>query len=216
MNIFDIGSVDNDGNGDNLRAAFRKVNTMHAVISRVMNIPGSPALGNLYIVPSGATGAWASQERRLAWYDGFTWEFYTPTEGVRAWVSDEDLLIVYSGSAWVEPKRAYDMRIGFNATPTSSKVLDTIVVPREVMLPANMAGSVGVIRTNPTSSFSIDVQDDAVSIGTITIATNGNYTFTTTSGTAKTIDAGSVLTFIAPGTVDATAAGASITIAGRA
>lgn len=100
-NILNIGLADNDGNGDPLRDAGRKLNVMHAVISRTTDAGAiTPALGNFYIVPPGATGAFAGQDDDLAYYDGSAWEFYTPTEGVVVWVSDADQRVRWTGSAW--------------------------------------------------------------------------------------------------------------------
>lgn len=108
----------------------------------------------------------------------------------------------------------YDIRVGFNATPTSAQVLDTIPIPRTLELPANLVGSIGFIANNPTATFDISVLDDGVAIGTISISTSGIFSFTTTSGTAKTVAAGSILTFTAPVAVDATAANCSVTLLG--
>lgn len=108
----------------------------------------------------------------------------------------------------------YHIRFGFNAIPTTAKVLDTIPLPEEVTLPANMTGSVGIIGTLPTATFVIDVKDDGTTIGTISISAAGVFTFATTSGTAKVIAAGSILTFVAPVTVDTTANNCSVTVLG--
>jgi outer membrane lipoprotein-sorting protein len=87
---------------------------------------------------------------------------------------------------------------------------------RDVTLPANMTGSVGDIVTNPTASMTISVKDDGVDVGTVVIATDGSFTFTTTGGTSKIIAAGSIVTIVAPSTADATAANASVTLLGSA
>lgn len=40
--------------------------------------PASPAVGDRYIVPTGATGAWSGQEGKLArWEEGLFWAFYS-------------------------------------------------------------------------------------------------------------------------------------------
>ncbi|MBI4388976.1 MAG: DUF2793 domain-containing protein [Nitrospinae bacterium] len=62
--------------------------------------PGSPANGALYIVAAGATGAWASQDGKLAQYYSAAWYFHTPKEGWIVYIKDEDLIYVYNGSAW--------------------------------------------------------------------------------------------------------------------
>lgn len=107
---------------------------------------------------------------------------------------------------------SYDMRFGFIATPTTNQILDTVQIVRELTLPADMAGSIAKVGVNPTATFVMDLKDDGVTIGSISISTSGVATFTTTSGTAKTIAVGSQLTLVAPSTVDATVAQMSITL----
>ncbi|MGH8585289.1 MAG: DUF2793 domain-containing protein [Gammaproteobacteria bacterium] len=63
--------------------------------------PGSPAEGDAYIIPAGATGVWASQTNKIAVYIGGGWVFYTPIEGVRLWINDEDIECVFDGTSWV-------------------------------------------------------------------------------------------------------------------
>lgn len=62
--------------------------------------PGSPANGALYIVGAGATGAWASQDGKLAQYYSSAWYFHAPKEGWIVYIKDEDLIYAYNGSAW--------------------------------------------------------------------------------------------------------------------
>jgi hypothetical protein len=98
--------------------------------------------------------------------------------------------------------------------PDADEVLAKVIMPRAMTLPANLAGSAGHIDTNPTAQFDIDVTDDGSSIGTISIADTGAFTFTTDGGTAKSIAAGSVIRFVAPTTPDATAASFAATLVG--
>lgn len=63
--------------------------------------PGSPANGDTYIIPSGASGAWASKTNQLAHFYGGAWSYWTPIEGTRLWLMDEDTEYVFDGSAWV-------------------------------------------------------------------------------------------------------------------
>ena len=65
--------------------------------------PGSPADGDLYILPAGKTGAAWGAMTNLAlayWRDG-AWEQVTPNEGFLAYVKDVDQILAYSGSAWL-------------------------------------------------------------------------------------------------------------------
>ncbi|MBV9078626.1 MAG: DUF2793 domain-containing protein [Methylobacteriaceae bacterium] len=63
--------------------------------------PSGPPEGARYIVPAGATDAWAGQSGTLAsWQDG-GWDFYPPRAGFIAFVIDEGLLYLHTGSAWL-------------------------------------------------------------------------------------------------------------------
>ncbi len=73
-----------------------------AVISRNTTAPPStPANGDRYLVPSGATGEWVTHPGQLALRMEGAWRYITPREGWNAWVSDEDVALTYSGTAWI-------------------------------------------------------------------------------------------------------------------
>jgi hypothetical protein len=93
-----------------------------------------------------------------------------------------------------------------------------LVMARDVSLSANFSGSFGHVGTNPAATFAIDVQDNGSTIGTISISTGGAFTFTTTSGTAKTVSAGHRLEFYAPSNspAEATIANIAATLKGSA
>jgi hypothetical protein len=110
----------------------------------------------------------------------------------------------------------YDVLCPFAGTPASSEILAKTPIPRQVTFPANFTDAAGDVGTNPAAQFDIDVQDDGVSIGTISIGTGGAFTFTTASGTEKTVAAGSILTFVAPSTTDANIANIAATLKGAA
>ena len=62
--------------------------------------PGSPANGERWIVPSGATGVWAGQADKIAfWRDG-AWAFLAPAPGWCVHVEDERLTLVWDDGAW--------------------------------------------------------------------------------------------------------------------
>ena len=90
--------------------------------------------------------------------------------------------------------------------PGASELMFMWVATRNLELAADMAGSFGDIGTNPTAQFDMDVTQDGASIGTISVATDGTFTFTTAGGTAKQIAAGERLEIVAPASADATAA----------
>ncbi len=98
--------------------------------------------------------------------------------------------------AWAD--MPYDLPLSFPGTPTAGQLMGKLMAVRDIALPANFSGAVGHVGTNPAATFAIDVQDNGSSIGTISISTSGVFTFTTSSGTAKTISAGHRLEFYAP------------------
>lgn len=117
---------------------------------------------------------------------------------------------------WGDPP--YDIPLSFSGAPTAGQLIGKIMVTRDVAFPANFSGSAGHIGTNPTSTYAIDVQDNGASIGTISISTGGVFTFTTVSGTAKTVSSGHRIEFYAPANspADATAANIAATLKGSA
>lgn len=50
--------------------------------------PGSPNNTDLYLVPAGATGAWAGQTDKFARWDGSSWVFMSPYNGTLVWSLD--------------------------------------------------------------------------------------------------------------------------------
>lgn len=110
----------------------------------------------------------------------------------------------------------YDVPLSYAGTPDAGALIGKLIAVRDIVFPANFSGSSGHVGTNPAATFDIDVQDDGASIGTISISTGGVFTFTTISGTAKTVAAGSRIEFFAPSDspVEATVADIAATLKG--
>lgn len=70
------------------------------IYSPLATPPGSPADGDAYWVIATATGAWAGQEGKVAYYNS-GWLFITPAIGLRAFWSSAACSYVWMGSAWV-------------------------------------------------------------------------------------------------------------------
>lgn len=72
-----------------------------AVLDRNLTTPpGSPTLGDAYIIAAGATGAWAGHDNELALWVSSQWEFIAPLPGFQCWVIDEAVLLYWTGTAW--------------------------------------------------------------------------------------------------------------------
>lgn len=65
--------------------------------------PGSPADGDVYIVPASATGAWSGQTGKITRYSSVLagWEFIAPKVGWTLFCESENVPVQYTGSAWV-------------------------------------------------------------------------------------------------------------------
>lgn len=63
--------------------------------------PATPADGDRYLVPAGATGSWAGQDGSLAVWTDSAWSFLAPNIGWLAWVADLGQMQAYDGTAWV-------------------------------------------------------------------------------------------------------------------
>lgn len=63
--------------------------------------PSTPVVGDRYIIPSGAAGAWAGKTNQIAEWNGSSWDLYSPATGWTCYVDDEQKVYSWNGSAWV-------------------------------------------------------------------------------------------------------------------
>ena len=74
---------------------------MLAALSRTLATPpGAPSEGDRYIVPVGATDAWAGRASQIAVAVNGGWDFIVPLIGWRAFVEDEGAEVIYAAGAW--------------------------------------------------------------------------------------------------------------------
>lgn len=108
----------------------------------------------------------------------------------------------------------YNVSGFFTDAPATSELLLKHIFSETVYFPDNFAGSVGHVGTNPTATFDIDVRKNGVSIGTISVATGGTVTFSTSGSSEESFASGDYMELIAP-TADATVANLTWTLKGR-
>ena len=102
-----------DGWGDDMNTNLEWIILLlqRGVISQTTSAPpGSPSVGDAYIIGPSATGAWAGEEKNLAiWWQRpsqgspawFIIDMTTLPEGILVYVQDENLPMVWDGtSAW--------------------------------------------------------------------------------------------------------------------
>lgn len=77
--------------------------------------PGSPADGDIYILPSGKSGAaWAAMANgALAYYRDGVWEELTPKHGWQCYVEDDDVLLARDASDWKRIAASDEHRLVF-------------------------------------------------------------------------------------------------------
>lgn len=63
--------------------------------------PGSPSVGDSYLVPAGATGAWSSHQDDIATYTPRGWVFEVPVLGRQLQDEEVDGMLRYSATGWV-------------------------------------------------------------------------------------------------------------------
>lgn len=69
--------------------------------SVTQNAPPSNAEdGQVWFVPSGATGPWLSHDNSLALRQGSEWIFIPLQNGWRAWVVDDETFLIWNNNAW--------------------------------------------------------------------------------------------------------------------
>lgn len=128
-----------------------------------------------------------------------------PTGGttgqVLAKLSNTDL-----DAGWVTPGGGSSGReiIGFATTaPTANEVLTEAPSARAWVMPANLAGTIVTVGTNPAATFVLSVKRNNIEVATISVSTGGVATLATSGGTLKNFAIGDLLSVHAPAAVDA-------------
>ena len=150
--------------------------------------PGSPTVGDLYIVGTSPSGDFTGHENELAQYLTGGWVFYAPFKWMDAVVESLDTRMAYDGSGWVPfglimKDTGEYLRVGHqqeDVTVDSGAFKDTstIAIPnRAILLTVNVrvltavtgASSFDVGISGETSKFggSIGIGMDSTNIGVI-------------------------------------------------
>lgn len=85
------------------------------VKTRTTALPGSPAQGDMHLVPSGASVS----PNQIALYDSAAWVYVAPRLGTRAFVQDESKFYYWTGTAWVEESDASATVLAGDVTGTA-------------------------------------------------------------------------------------------------
>ncbi|SEG60530.1 DUF2793 domain-containing protein [Bosea lathyri] len=126
---------------------------VHLVVdSRTRTVPpASPTELSAFIIPAGATGAFAGRTNQLALFEDGGWTFLVPRTGWQAWVADEAEHHLWTGTEWRRASPLSSLgadRWGVNATADSS---NRLVVSAEASL-FNHAGGDHRLKLNKASA----------------------------------------------------------------
>jgi hypothetical protein len=117
-----------------------------SVLSILSTPPGSPVIGDRYLVGPGGTGAFLGQDSNIAQYTAGGWVFTVPTTGMIVAVDDTpDALYLYGGAAW--SAKAFE-------TTTASGGLEKVGV--DIRVAAAFAGSGLALAAGVLSVDTID------------------------------------------------------------
>ena len=149
--------------------------------------PGSPVHGDRYLVKATATGAWAGQDGKFAFYYNTAWKFLAVKEGWLLWVDDENKLFVYNGTTYSEVATSGGVKHRPSITiekPTANDNLSWFYTDVAI----TMQEIAAVLRAPTTGSPSVT--------WTIRFASTRNATGTEmkTGGTTTTTLSGSLIT----------------------
>ena len=119
--------------------------------------PGSPAMGDCYIVGAGGTGAWTGHDGAIAAYGEGGWRFIAPREGLCALVASLGVEAVYFGGSWrygalrgssvtIDGNPVIGARQPAIAAPTGGSVVDT-EARGAIAIILNMLRAHGLIAT---------------------------------------------------------------------
>lgn len=175
----------------------------------VVTSPAQYVWPNDVITPSGTfyTVSAYTANGELVWGQNSQMVFSTPSPfNIGAWVPGA----VSTSTLQITN---YDIGVFLPGQALANQVVLLLPVERVVYFANNFSPSVAACGTNPTASVVFALNQNGAQIGTLTIATSGAATFSSTD-TVTTFDTGDVLTIVGPSSPDATLANLGITLSG--
>lgn len=129
--------------------------------------PGSPAVGDTYLIPSGATGVWAANVGKIAEYTDASWSYLTPPDGHGISLPDGRFFERISG-AYVE-KLALDTQSGKWNYAIAAGTADALTATFSPAITASTLrdGMTLTLRTslaNTSSTVTVDVGTGQIGI----------------------------------------------------
>lgn len=162
--------------------------TSAAIVSRSETTePDSPSEGDIYILPTGASGdSWMlfAEDSLAAFQDG-VWVEILPPNGLRAWIEDENALCVFADANWIEIAPARTARLGINADATSPNLLtvksDAVLFSHDDVTPGSGDIRLAMNREAAGAVASVIFQTEFTGHAEVGLLGSGNLAFRTSS-----------------------------------
>lgn len=116
----------------------------------VMAPPASPLAGEAYIVPAGASGAWAGHADEIAAFQSGAWNFYDPAAGWQVYVKADRTSYVFDAGAWT-PLASLGSGLGRLGINASADATNRLAVSSAATL-FNHAGNGHQLKLNKAAS----------------------------------------------------------------
>ncbi|MFZ1469981.1 MAG: DUF2793 domain-containing protein [Paracoccaceae bacterium] len=112
--------------------------------------PPAPTEGQCHLVATGATGAWAGQDGRLAAYVNGGWLFLDPRPGWQLWVLDEGQDLVFTTTGWLASADRVLQTAGLGVNAASDPVNRLTVASEATLL--NNVGAGHQLKINKATA----------------------------------------------------------------
>lgn len=179
-------------------------------IDIVNALPGSPVNGDIYV----CSATEPTNPNKVAIRDNGAWVYLVPFEGLSLYNLTTNGRVEFDGAVWkAQAKPSYAVGGFFNISPGANEPVLQHVFAEPVDFPDDFTGSVGHVGTNPSATYTMNVQKNEATIGTLSVSTGGAITYATTGG-AISFAAGDRLEVIGAATPDALIANFKFTFLG--
>ncbi len=142
-----------------LRFAARNIRAWVPVLSMTTSAPpANPAIGDTYLVPTGATGIWAGKSGSLAEWLGLTWAYSTPSNGHGVSLPNGQIFVNVGGT-YVE-KIALDAQSGkwnYALAAGTADALTVTLAPLPAALTVGMRVFVKIAAVNTSATPTLNV-----------------------------------------------------------
>lgn len=162
--------------------ALRILRVLATLCVKSLNVtspPAAPVEGDAYIVPTGASGAWAGKATQLAFWSNGAWVYLVPEVGWRVDVADSGTMYRFGGAGWTQMDGLSQPFIITGFIPGHPEDNATLVA-HVAVIPITLAAGLPNTRVKalvpPAAAVSLTLRRNGNVIGTIQLAPDGTTT----------------------------------------